>query len=566
MHRFRFPVDKTGQTSTDAHHKAIVGESSVNSLDGSPFRTEGLLRRLGPFAVVALLAEASLALPPGPSSKLDTVISAVLLFLVVVGCLLPWNRLPEWSNIAPPLVFVGWVLAIDLAAGGSTSGVGIIILIPLVWVALYHRPYQSAITVMAVLVYELISSLDPVTVAASVIVRRLTFWLALAALISFATHQLRRQIREMLAQREGLIDQRELALADMTLSVAKLNERDRENQLLLELGDALQGCSTAPESYELIRSAASQLFQGGALSIFDEPTSRLVTMTSWGQSELTGQSLSMTDCEALRHGQAHTSIGSSSRCAHMLNSDTTFAICVPMFARGDIVGVFHVVDFSPSLAMPLASDARQSILQLALAIGEQVGMSMANFRLTETLRDQSIRDPLTNLFNRRYMEETFFRELARAARDHVDISIMQIDIDHFKDFNDSYGHDVGDALLRAFGDLLFSLFRDSDVPCRFGGEEFTLILLDSSLDETEQRARDLQRQVMDLKLPLDMQRRDSPPPPTLSIGIAGYPHHGDSADTLIRAADQALYAAKARGRNTIVRAGALDALGLTIGD
>jgi diguanylate cyclase (GGDEF)-like protein len=194
-----------------------------------------------------------------------------------------------------------------------------------------------------------------------------------------------------------------------------------------------------------------------------------------------------------------------------------------------------------------------NLSQLALGVGEQLAMALANFRLRDHLREQSIRDPLTNLFNRRYMEETFHRELSRAARDHVAIGVMQIDIDHFKTFNDSYGHDVGDALLRKFANLLIATFRDSDVPCRYGGEEFTLILINSSLEETELRARELQRAVTDLTLDLGAQRT-SPPPPTLSIGIASYPAHGDTAETLIRAADQALYAAKSQGRDTIVRA------------
>jgi diguanylate cyclase (GGDEF)-like protein len=186
-------------------------------------------------------------------------------------------------------------------------------------------------------------------------------------------------------------------------------------------------------------------------------------------------------------------------------------------------------------------------------------MALANFRLRDTLREQAIRDPLTNLFNRRYMEETFHRELSRAARDHIEIGVMQIDIDYFKQFNDAHGHDVGDALLRAFASLLIEHFRDSDVPCRYGGEEFTLILINSSYEETEARARELQRGVTALTLDLD-DGRAPPPPPTLSIGISSFPEHGNSAEALIRAADQALYAAKAQGRNTIVRAVSVNAI------
>ncbi len=131
--------------------------------------------------------------------------SAVLLFATVVGCLLPWDRLPSALNVIVPILYVGSVLTLNLAAGGSTSGVGIVILMPLVWVALYHRPYQSGIVVVAVLVYQLITSIIPVHIAGAVMARRLVFWFALATLVSFATHQLRAQIRTMLEQRQGLV-------------------------------------------------------------------------------------------------------------------------------------------------------------------------------------------------------------------------------------------------------------------------------------------------------------------------------------------------------------------------
>ncbi len=146
-----------------------------------------------------------------------------------------------------------------------------------------------------------------------------------------------------------------------------------------------------------------------------------------------------------------------------------------------------------------------------MGVGEQLGMALANFRLRDSLRELSIRDPLTNLFNRRYMEETFDRELSRAARDHVELGVVQIDMDYFKEFNDRYGHDVGDVLLRTFADLLFAHFRDSDVPCRYGGEEFTLILFGSTLDETEARARELQRRAQNLTLDVG-DGRTSPSP------------------------------------------------------
>jgi len=126
---------------------------------------------------------------------------------------------------------------------------------------------------------------------------------------------------------------------------------------------------------------------------------------------------------------------------------------------------------------------------------------MSNFQLRESLRNLSIRDPLTNLFNRRFMEETLNREVGGAKRSDEEVSVMQIDVDHFKTFNDVYGHEVGDAVLKAVGEVLHLLFRDSDVPCRSGGEEFTVILPSCSWADAERRAHDLQGCIAELDFP-----------------------------------------------------------------
>jgi diguanylate cyclase (GGDEF)-like protein len=167
------------------------------------------------------------------------------------------------------------------------------------------------------------------------------------------------------------------------------------------------------------------------------------------------------------------------------------------------------------------------------------------------LKNLSIRDPLTNLFNRRFMIETLHRELAITTRSHEQTSIIQIDIDHFKEFNDSFGHEVGDSVLHAVADVMFGLFRESDVPCRSGGEEFTLILPRCSWEVAHDRATELQARVAALVIEVP-ENRAKPQPPTLSIGIATSPEHGTSSEELLRGADKAMYLAKSSGRNKIV--------------
>jgi diguanylate cyclase (GGDEF)-like protein len=540
-------------------NEVITPETGGHWLDGDPFRREGLWKRIGPFAVVAFLAEASIALPPGPASSNYTWMSAVLLFATVVGCLLPWERLPSAANVIVPILYVGSVLTLNLAAGGSTSGVGIVILMPLVWTALYHRPYQSAIVVASVLVYQLITSLIPVELAGAIIARRLVFWFALATLVSFATHQLRSQIRAMLDQRQELIEQRESALVDMTRSFERLRLRERESLLLIELGDTLQSSATVLQARGPVKETLVKLFEGGAVSVLNVAENLFETTVLWGRDGSPRPLFPRSGCWALQKNQLHYSDDPDGACGHSVDPAATLALCVPMIAHGDTIGVLQVYSYDTAASPRDSDETRANLTRLSLSVGEQLGMALANFRLRESLREQAIRDPLTNLFNRRYMEETFHRELSRAARDHVEIGVMQIDIDHFKQFNDAHGHDVGDVLLRAFANLLFTLFRDSDVPCRYGGEEFTLILINSSLDETEARARGLQQSVLGLRL--NVGHDAIAPPPTLSIGVASYPAHGDSAEALIRAADQALYVAKSRGRNMIVRADTANAIG-----
>jgi diguanylate cyclase (GGDEF)-like protein len=273
----------------------------------------------------------------------------------------------------------------------------------------------------------------------------------------------------------------------------------------------------------------------------------------WGQYPSDQPPFAPNDCWALRRGQRYESRPGSLSCQHLKDCATVHSLCRPLLAQGEIIGVL-------SIAVPPADDGslvdalNESTLQhLIVTAGEQIATSMANFQLRESLRNMSIRDPLTNLFNRRYMEETLHRELSSAARLLEELSVIQVDVDHFKMFNDNYGHEVGDAVLRAVGEVLLSLFRDSDVPCRAGGEEFTIVLPRCSWLDAERRAKDLQGRIAALDFSF-RGRGSRPTPPTLSIGIATSPEHGTSGTDLLRAADLALYAAKAGGRNRIERA------------
>ena len=181
----------------------------------------------------------------------------------------------------------------------------------------------------------------------------------------------------------------------------------------------------------------------------------------------------------------------------------------------------------------------------------------ANFRLQSQLieigilqsqlREQAIRDPLTNLFNRRYLEETLDRELARAARESYPVCIIMLDIDHFKQVNDTYGHEAGDVVLKALADVLMHHSRRGDFCCRYGGEEFVVVMPNIILSVAQHRAESLRDSLNSLRVPYGNHTLSS----TFSMGIASSPANGNSRDAILRAADKAMYAAKDAGRDHI---------------
>ncbi len=165
------------------------------------------------------------------------------------------------------------------------------------------------------------------------------------------------------------------------------------------------------------------------------------------------------------------------------------------------------------------------------------------------MRNLSVRDPLTGLFNRRYMQETLAQEQHRATRNKTQLAVIMIDIDHFKQFNDKFGHDGGDAVLRALGGFLKNHVRRSDIVCRFGGEEFALILSPSTTEGALSRAEKIRAAIGRLKVHHANQDLGAI---TLSFGVAIFPDNAGDSASLIKAADVALYQAKHQGRNRVV--------------
>jgi diguanylate cyclase (GGDEF)-like protein/PAS domain S-box-containing protein len=340
--------------------------------------------------------------------------------------------------------------------------------------------------------------------------------------------------------------------------VTELQLRTTQMTLLNEMGDLLQCCESREEAFGVVGKCARRVFSAstaGALFVFKSSRNAAEAAASWGGQHVSEQVFSPEACWALRRGQPHWSEqpGDGVMCPHLTDPVAASYLCVPMVARGETLGILHVqYDRSASARGTEAFETLQeSQKRLAVAVAGQVGLSLASLRMWETLRDQSIRDPLTGLFNRRFMQESLDRELQRAKRKKLPLAVVFLDLDHFKRFNDIFGHDAGDAILRSMAELFLRHYRREDVICRYGGEEFAIILPESSVKDAARRSEELREAARKVEVVHNGKVLD---PVTLSIGIAGYPEHASSVEELLRIADECLYKSKSRGRNRVVMA------------
>lgn len=335
--------------------------------------------------------------------------------------------------------------------------------------------------------------------------------------------------------------------------LAEVERTHREVSLLGELSSFLQACQTAAEAYGAIAEYGPRLLPAstGALYLMDENRESLSQMLYWGEqaqgSPRTAVSFLSSECWALRRGQQYRVDAPSQVmcCPHLqvVAGDMHPYTCLPLVAQGKTFGLLFIEyrDHRP------ATDANVRH-KLAIALAEQIGLALANIRLRDTLRQQSIRDPLTGLFNRRYMKENLTRELSKARRQKTVLALAMLDVDHFKKFNDTYGHDAGDLVLQNVAAVLQKMVRQSDVVCRFGGEEFILLLPEISDELALLRSENLLQAIRQLELRSGAQSLGRI---TSSLGLALYPQHAHTTESLLEKADAALYRAKGNGRDQI---------------
>lgn len=356
-----------------------------------------------------------------------------------------------------------------------------------------------------------------------------------------------------------LTDMTERKLADMQIQrsqerlltgMNRLRQRNNDMLLLNQMSHLLQGCVNLEQAYHVVALIAAQLFEGqtGAIYLSTSDHSQLEVVTVWGESAQLQTTIDPHGCQAFTSGTAALVCASYNVfcCDHVppFSHDNDASLCVPLVAQDETLGIVHLLHHNIS-----GYEICQRWLQLADMVAGHIALAFTNIALRERLHHQAIHDALTGLYNRRYLDQTLPHELAQASQTESPVGLIMLDIDHFKYFNDTYGHDAGDAMLRIVGNALRQHTRSSDITCRYGGEEFTVVLPGASIEISQQRAEQLRRAISTLSIEHNGQVLG---PITISLGVSAFPQHSSNADDLVKAADIALYQAKVQGRNRVM--------------
>lgn len=329
---------------------------------------------------------------------------------------------------------------------------------------------------------------------------------------------------------------------------AELQRHNNWMVLLNEMNDLLLSVESREEAFAVIGNCAKKLFSpySGGFAICADDSASCSFVAYWGDEIGTQSTFETKDCWALRRRAPHKVFDPTENldCKHYHGNGAYPHFCLPIMVRGETLGLLQVV-----ASESVAAKELDELYNIAMTMRESITLALSNLILRETLQKEAIHDPLTGLFNRRYLEETLTLELRNHQRNNEPVVVAMMDLDNFKSFNDEYGHEAGDIVLKEIGALLQRSLRGGDIACRYGGEELTVILGGSTLEHALPRLDSIRQMIMDL----DLRCRDQVLRPiTVSIGMSeARPNESDPA-TLLRRADAALYTAKQQGRNRIV--------------
>ncbi|MDH4133483.1 MAG: CHASE domain-containing protein [Gammaproteobacteria bacterium] len=340
--------------------------------------------------------------------------------------------------------------------------------------------------------------------------------------------------------------------------IHELEQRAREMAFLSSLGDILQTCQNLDEAYKVVCGILPKMFchYSGALYVTSEKSRQMEMACHWGGA-LHSQQIESHECMAVRRGMPFLNDSAQAvlHCKHFESHQPAMSYCVPLIAQGATIGMLTLFRQEP--IADGASDAEATLTpqkqELVIAASKQIAMALANLTLRQSLEQRSIHDALTGLNNRHFIQEMLPREIQRVMRlETPSLAVLLLDVDHFKKINDTYGHAAGDRVLREIARVLGVNTRREDLVCRYGGEEFVVVLAGANISGAIDRASRLRNEVKKLRIESDGVRL---PAVTISIGIAMLPQQGTDEDSLLRQADQALYAAKAAGRDQVMVAG-----------
>lgn len=343
-------------------------------------------------------------------------------------------------------------------------------------------------------------------------------------------------------------------------SVVQVVEREKKQQqmridkgtleidLLRQLATTLAACKSMNEATLVVKDIVPRVIGdiNGCISIMRESQNLLEVVIDWGGKWPGSVTFAPDECWAIRKGKYHHSNEKNQHldCGHMGALDEDFTtLCIPLIAHGNTMGLFHLY-FAKS-----DTPINEEIKQLAFTLAEHLGLALANLRLQEKLRSQAMRDPLTGLYNRRLFEKTLEIEFSTSRQTNDPFSLLILDIDHFKQFNDNFGHDAGDYVLKEIATLLRDTSDDKGTVCRIGGEEFAIVCSNMSAEQSMGLADNIVDAVRKLHLnvkDLSLGRLG------ISVGIATYPDAEVSCSALVKLADKALYHAKNNGRSQAI--------------
>ena len=350
------------------------------------------------------------------------------------------------------------------------------------------------------------------------------------------------------------ITERKQAEEALQQSHEKMERQTQELRLLAEMGEMLQASSIPADAYAVTARFAQTLIptSSGALFVHSASKDNLEVVLRWGEPHPNEQDFLATDeCWGLRTGRSHLVEDSRTGllCRHLPEPPPACFICAPMIAHGETIGLLHLQlsqhnRASSDGAGPWSVELTWPVRTMA----EQLAFALADMKLREALRAQSICDPLTGWYNRRHMQDTLERDIRRATRTKHPLSLLMLDIDNLKEFNDSFGHEAGDVALQNLCQTLKALIRSEDVACRYGGDEFVLILPDASAELAAQRAEEMRTAAGRAEIQYQGHLLK---PMTLSFGIATFPADARTSHELLRAADTALFRAKSEGRDRV---------------